>query len=987
MLLLGSLYAQGASLSLASGSGVKGSSVSLNLSLSGATNAPTGLQWKLSYPPSDITSLGAIAGPVLTAAGKTLNCVAGTGSLTCLATGMNVSTIGSGVVAVVTATISATSNNSPDAIVMTNAMGVLPDGSNMTVSGTGGTITVGTTVSALQCTPTTVVSGGTSTCTVTLSKAAASSTAVGLSDNSGALTVPASVTVTTGATTANFTATAGAVTANQTATVTASLNSSSKTASLTITPPAAGTISALQCAPTTVVSGGTSTCTVTLSKAATSSTAVGLSDNSGALTVPASVTVAANATTANFTATAGTVTANQTATVTASLGGSSKTASLNIQAPTQSSLIAAYAFDENSGSTTTDASGNSNTGQIKGATWTASAKHGKALSFNGSSSYIDLGKSATLQSSGSMTWSAWIYATGNPPDDGQIIARSDNSTGWQLKTTPDTGKRTFGIAVSGSSSGHTQRYSKTVYSLNTWYYVAGVYNTGTKTLDIYVNGVLDNGTLTGTIPGSQVNPALNATIGERSGGYYFKGVIDDVRVYNRPLSVAEIQNDMNTAVSASGSVTGNSISEETLAADSTGVRASSALLKATSSLSCSPKTVNAGGRVTCELRAASKLASPISLASSSNLVTVPAVVEMRRNQTRLAFQVFVDPMAKQEAATLTATLEDTSVEESILVAPSSTPILTVPGKQFAKFGTSLSFQVAGADSSGLPVQLTAADVPPDAVFDPGSGQFKWTPGTTQAGRHQITFKAVNMAGQASTAQVDIDVDSGKPVLNAVEKFACSSGAIATLNGKWLVESESSFSDPSGNSLELGGSSVKINGASVPVLSVSRTRVHFLCPALESGSPLSATLETASGTSNALSATMQEVSPEIFSVDGSGENEGVISFPNAAAMATPRSPRIPGYPAQPGDQILIWGTGFGSTTESANKAASVTLGGVRAGVGSVRAVPGHMGLYTVEVRVPETAGFGDAVPVQLMVTTLDGKQFASNVVTMATESGQ
>ena len=81
-----------------------------------------------------------------------------------------------------------------------------------------------------------------------------------------------------------------------------------------------------------------------------------------------------------------------------------------------------------------------------------------------------------------------------------------------------------------------------------WYHVAGVYNASAQTLDIYVNGVQDNGTLRGTIPASQINSAVNVNIGRRSGGYYFNGVIDDVRIYNRALSQAEIQADMNTPV-------------------------------------------------------------------------------------------------------------------------------------------------------------------------------------------------------------------------------------------------------------------------------------------------------------------------------------------------------------------------------------------------------------------------------------------------------
>jgi hypothetical protein len=144
-----------------------------------------------------------------------------------------------------------------------------------------------------------------------------------------------------------------------------------------------------------------------------------------------------------------------------------------------------------------------------------------------------------------MTWSAWVYVTGNPPDDGQILALSNDSVGWQLKTTPDTGPRTFGIAVSGSATSHVQRYSKTVVQPNTWYHVAGVYDATARTLDIYVNGVLDDGALVGTVPTSQALPSgVNPNVGRRTNGWYFIGTIDEVKIYSRALSQAEIQSDM-----------------------------------------------------------------------------------------------------------------------------------------------------------------------------------------------------------------------------------------------------------------------------------------------------------------------------------------------------------------------------------------------------------------------------------------------------------
>ena len=111
-----------------------------------------------------------------------------------------------------------------------------------------------------------------------------------------------------------------------------------------------------------------------------------------------------------------------------------------------------------------------------------------------------------------------MKAAANPPDDGQIVAKSNDASGWQFKTSPDTGPHTFGVGVAGATNTFAQRYSTTVRSLNVWYHVAGVYNASARTLDIYVNGVLNNGTLSGTVPASQINSAVNVNIGRRSGG-------------------------------------------------------------------------------------------------------------------------------------------------------------------------------------------------------------------------------------------------------------------------------------------------------------------------------------------------------------------------------------------------------------------------------------------------------------------------------------
>ena len=202
-------------------------------------------------------------------------------------------------------------------------------------------------------------------------------------------------------------------------------------------------------------------------------------------------------------------------------------------------LVGYWNFDEGSGTNAADSSVSGNSGTlISSPTW-GSAKINNGLVFNGSN-YVDVGNPASLQLTGSMTLSGWVYATANPADDGQIIAKSNDNDGWQLKTSPDTGSHTFAVAL-GRGTYHTQRYSATVRQLNAWYHVTGVYNASSQTLDIYVNGQLDNGILSnGPVPPSQTNANLNVNIGRRTGGYNFIGTLDDVRVYNRVLSASDI---------------------------------------------------------------------------------------------------------------------------------------------------------------------------------------------------------------------------------------------------------------------------------------------------------------------------------------------------------------------------------------------------------------------------------------------------------------
>lgn len=185
---------------------------------------------------------------------------------------------------------------------------------------------------ALDVAPSSLIGGASATGTVTLDRAAPAGGAVvslGTS-SSAAATVPASVTVAAGASSATFTVTSKPVAATATVQVTASYRGVGRAAPLTVQAPV---LSGLTLTPASVAGGcATPTGKVTLSgKAPTGGLVVSLTNANPAASLPASVTVAAGATSATFPISTTTVSAIQSGAVTASFGGVTRSATLTVR--------------------------------------------------------------------------------------------------------------------------------------------------------------------------------------------------------------------------------------------------------------------------------------------------------------------------------------------------------------------------------------------------------------------------------------------------------------------------------------------------------------------------------------------------------------------------------------------------------------------------------------------------------------------------------
>ncbi|MDA0161538.1 DUF4082 domain-containing protein [Solirubrobacter ginsenosidimutans] len=282
--------------------------------------------------------------------------------------------------------------------------------------------------------------------------------------------------------------------------------------------------------------------TVAVSNTGSGALDVSAADDAAWLTVtPATATAPATLTvTPNSTGLAvGTYSATVTVTATtAGATGSPKTIGVTLTvAAAPTSLVGAWGFDEASGATAQDASGRGNVGTIDGATRSPSGKFGGALSFDGVNDLVTVADANSLDLTTGMTMEAWIRPTAIGGLWRSVMIKEQPSNLIYALYADDSGGKPaahiFTTADKGSSGA-----AATV--ANAWTHLAATYDGAN--VRIYVNGVLSSTkAITGAI---KVSTGALRIGGNSIWGEWFTGLIDEVRLYNRALTVAELQADM-----------------------------------------------------------------------------------------------------------------------------------------------------------------------------------------------------------------------------------------------------------------------------------------------------------------------------------------------------------------------------------------------------------------------------------------------------------
>jgi hypothetical protein len=422
-------------------------------------------------------------------------------------------------------------------------------------------------------------------------------------------------------------------------------------------------------------------------------------------------------------------------------------------------VMAELLFNEGTGSTTADGSGNGHSGTLANSPVWGVGKYGQGLTFNGTNSFVDISDHAdfTLDPALSYTWSAWVKNT-SFKEWSTVWSQTidgNNFFYFYAHTTndPDGGPVTNGISVywwgNGGSNKLGVHSNNNVLIIGQWSYVTVTYDASqpqNNRLSIYINGVdatnradvSSVGTLTAINP-TNIRIGGNAPFGE-----YLNGSADEVRYYRRLLSLAEIQSDMNIGnapdteapvtnitAPAAGNVLGT-INVNATATDNVGVVGVQFLLD----------DVNLGAE---DITAPYSVSwNTVTAAPGNHNLTARARDAAGNTTTSAAIVVNVVPDAQAPAVNITAPAAG-DVAGTINVTASASDNIGVVGVQFLLDAINL-----GAEDLAAPYSIT------------------WNTTTATNGTHNLTARARDAAGNNTTSvavTVNVVSDTQSPTVN------------------------------------------------------------------------------------------------------------------------------------------------------------------------------------------------------------------------------
>jgi len=226
--------------------------------------------------------------------------------------------------------------------------------------------------------------------------------------------------------------------------------------------------------------------------------------------------------------------------------------------------IGHWKLDECQGTTAYDSSGNGNNGTINiGATgdnttpgtcsssgaWAAGniGKYNHSLDFDGTNDFISLGDPTALRLGSTGAASAWIYPTSYPASGWKVVFNKGNWGGGRNYYSAYFTSTLFRVDIGGTSAYHVITTPKENVPLDTWTHIAMTWDG--SYLRMYLNGKPVGNPVAQTQTPDTTGYNLEIGTAGSSTSYVFDGAIDDVRLYNYGLTLAQVKTIMNDGAS------------------------------------------------------------------------------------------------------------------------------------------------------------------------------------------------------------------------------------------------------------------------------------------------------------------------------------------------------------------------------------------------------------------------------------------------------